>query len=154
MKGSRHAKKQLSLPTRFDTIPASDRRTDRRTCDDSICRASVASRGKNAADPCRSVQAALLMYSWYFVGMSNTYTFFNCVISVIIAHASTWLHRGRAFSCVCDGLFSGVTATPGAPAPPEGLRVLGPRPGQKKLFTFRLVIKRIKIYKILNFRCG
>jgi len=44
-------------------------------------------------------------------------------------------------------IFSGVTATPGAPAPPEGPRVLGAPPGVRKkiLFTFRLVIKRIKI---------
>jgi len=52
-------------------------------------------------------------------------------------------------------LYSGVTATPGAPAPPEGPRVLGaPARGKEKifLFTFRLVIKRIKIYKILNSR--
>jgi len=52
---------------------------------------------------------------------------------------------------------SGVTATPGAPAPPEGPRVLGAPARDKEknfLFTFRLVNQGIKIYKILNFTCG
>jgi len=33
--------------SRFGTVPARDRRTDRQTHDDSIYRASLASRGKN-----------------------------------------------------------------------------------------------------------
>jgi len=37
----------LVSSTRFDTVPACDRRTDGQTHDDSIYRASIASRGKN-----------------------------------------------------------------------------------------------------------
>jgi len=46
VEGSLYAKTQLDSCTHFDTIPAGDRRTDRRTCDDSVFCASIASRGK------------------------------------------------------------------------------------------------------------
>jgi len=51
MEGSLHAINQLDLFIRFDTAPAcngqTDERTDKWTHDDSIYRASIASRGKN-----------------------------------------------------------------------------------------------------------
>ena len=47
MEGSLCAKNQLDSSSRFDTIPACDRRTDGQTDDDSIYRASTASHGKN-----------------------------------------------------------------------------------------------------------
>jgi len=67
------------------------------------------------------------------------------------AHAESsfsrqYLYRFMRFYKSLDDKHSGVTATPGAPAPPEGPRVLGvPARGKEKifLFTFRLVIKRI-----------
>jgi len=46
VEGSFRAKNQLDSSIRFDTIPACDTRTDRRTQDDSKYRASTASRGK------------------------------------------------------------------------------------------------------------
>ena len=46
MEGSLYAKTQLDSCTHFDTIPVGDRRTDRRTRDDSVFCASIASRGK------------------------------------------------------------------------------------------------------------
>jgi len=66
-------------------------------------------------------------------------------------------HRASVHQAAKLVAASGVTATPGAPAPPEGPRVLrAPARGKEKIFwfTFRLVIKKIKIYKILNFTCG
>ena len=87
---------------------------------------------------------------------------------VDLENFATASHRGDIHNSSVVGLFmtpigqrkpldrvmvecSGVTATPGKRAPPEG-----PRPGQGKFFFvyFRLVIKKIKIYIILNFTCG
>jgi len=47
MEGSLHSKNQLDSSSRFDTIPACDGRTDRRTHDDSEYRASIALRAKS-----------------------------------------------------------------------------------------------------------
>ena len=47
MEGSPYAKTQVDSSSRFDTIPACERRTGRRTRDNSIYRASRASRGKS-----------------------------------------------------------------------------------------------------------
>ena len=48
VEGSLYAKTQLDSSSRFDTIPACGGRTGGRTHDDSICRASIASRGKKS----------------------------------------------------------------------------------------------------------
>jgi len=42
VEGSLHAKNHLDSSSHFDTIPACDRRMDRRTCNDSTYQASIA----------------------------------------------------------------------------------------------------------------
>jgi len=55
--------KQLDSSGCFDTIPACDRRTDRRTRDDSIHSASIASRGENCFDTKGQFSASVSSYA-------------------------------------------------------------------------------------------
>ena len=54
-----------------------------------------------------------------------------------VATLRTAVHLSLTLFCI---RFSGVTATPGAPAPPEGPRVLGAPPGVRKNFFCLLFV--------------